>query len=111
MAKAKAIAAPDAEVRLKKRKENGSHFKPGGKGGPGRPKGLPNKATAEIKELARQYVPEAMIELARLAKEAESEPARVAAIKELFDRAYGKATQHIDANVNLSHEAALEQLE
>lgn len=61
----------------------------------GRPKGQPNKATADIKALARQYVPEAVVELARLAREADSEQARVSAIKEILDRAYGKATQHI----------------
>lgn len=61
----------------------------------GRVKGTPNKATAEIKDLARKYAPDAISELARLAKEAESEAARVAAIKELLDRAYGKAAQAV----------------
>lgn len=59
----------------------------------GRPPGARNKATAEIKELARKAAPEAMKELQRLATKAESEPARVAAIKEIFDRGYGKAAQ------------------
>lgn len=59
----------------------------------GRQPGTPNKATAEIRDLARKYTPEALIELARLSTGAESEQARVAAIKELFDRAYGKSTQ------------------
>lgn len=63
--------------------------------GAGRKPGVPNKATADLKALARQYVPAAIVELARLAEEAESEAARVAAIKELFDRAYGKATTMI----------------
>jgi hypothetical protein len=36
-------------------------------------------------------------ELVRLAKEAKSETARIAAIKELLDRAYGKATQFVAA--------------
>jgi len=72
-----------------------------GKGSPkgvkqgGRKPGTPNKATSEIKTLARTYSAEAMAELGRLATEAESEQARVAAIKELFDRGYGKATQLI----------------
>ena len=48
---------------------------------------------AEIRDLARKYTPEALIELARLTTQAESEQARVSAIKELFDRAYGKSTQ------------------
>jgi len=59
----------------------------------GRAKGVRNKATGEIKELARVYVPAALKELARLSIEAESEQARVSAIKEILDRAYGKAAQ------------------
>lgn len=59
----------------------------------GRAKGVLNKATADVKALAQQYGPDAMRELHRLALNAESEPARVSAIKEIFDRAYGKATQ------------------
>jgi hypothetical protein len=59
----------------------------------GRKVGTPNKSTVEIKELAQQYAPEAIAELARLMKEAESEAARVTAIKEILDRAYGKSPQ------------------
>lgn len=61
----------------------------------GRPKGSLNKATASIKALAQKHTPAAMKELARLATDAQSEAARVAAIKELFDRAYGKASQPV----------------
>ena len=68
--------------------------------GAGRPKGSLNKATADIKALAMQHAPEVMQELARLATQAESEAARVAAIKELLDRGFGKAKQSIDADVN-----------
>jgi len=53
----------------------------------------------EVKELARQYGPEAIAELARLAIKAESEAARVAAIKELLDRGYGRAVQPIEGSV------------
>lgn len=59
----------------------------------GRKKGVQNKITAEIKEIAQQYAPQALAELARLMVEAESEAARVAAIKEILDRAYGKSPQ------------------
>ena len=76
----------------------------------GRTKGTPNKATREVKDLAQRYAPDALKELARLAREAESESARVSAIKELLDRAYGKAPQAITANVTMTHEDALEQL-
>ncbi len=57
----------------------------------GRQKGTPNKATADIRALAMVHAAKAMTELARLAVEAESEAARVAAIKELFDRGFGKS--------------------
>ena len=59
----------------------------------GRKAGTPNKATAELKTIARQYTDAAVKELARLALEAASEQARVSAIKELLDRGYGRATQ------------------
>jgi hypothetical protein len=61
----------------------------------GRKAGVPNKATREIKALAQSYGPAAIRELARLAKAADSETARVSAIKELLDRAYGKAPQAV----------------
>ena len=75
-------------------KSSGRGSRPGERRG-GRRAGTPNKATAEIKALAQKHAPAAMKELARLATKAESEAARVAAIKELFDRGYGKATQRI----------------
>lgn len=61
--------------------------------GAGRPKGSKNKATKELKDLCRQYTDEAVKELARLARKAESEQARVSAIRELLDRGHGKPTQ------------------
>lgn len=59
----------------------------------GRPKGSRNKSTADVKALARKYTEKAMAELGRLATEAQSEQARVAAIRELLDRGYGKSAQ------------------
>jgi hypothetical protein len=78
-----------------------------------RPKaGVPNKVTAEIKALAQQYAPASMKELARLALKAESEQARVAAIKEILDRAYGKSPQSVtaDLNVNMPLAAAMDEI-
>ena len=71
--------------------------------GAGRKLGVPNKVTAEVMELAGKYGPKAVDALAVLAglkadgkaKPAESDAARVAALKEILDRAYGKATQTI----------------
>jgi hypothetical protein len=60
-----------------------------------------NKATADIRELAQNYAPEALVELARLAKGAASEAARVGAIKEILDRAYGKSPQAVTLESSL----------
>ena len=70
----------------------------GARPGAGRKPGVPNKATADIKALAQKYTGKAMKELARLAVEAESEQARVSAIKELLDRGYGKSTQPLSGD-------------
>jgi hypothetical protein len=43
-----------------------------------------------VQELARQYAPTIIVELARLALRAKNETARIAAIRELLDRGYGK---------------------
>jgi hypothetical protein len=67
--------------------------KGGKRPGAGRPAGARNKATAEVKALALPYAKEAVGHLATLMKSAESEAARVAAIKEILDRAFGKAPQ------------------
>lgn len=74
----------------------------GARPGAGRRKGTPNKATADIRALAQVHAEDAMVELARLATEAESEAARVAAIKELFDRGFGKAKQSLDIDARVT---------
>lgn len=70
----------------------------------GRVAGTPNKSTAAIKELGGQYGPAALAELARLATNADSEQARVAACKELLNRAYGKAPQYIEQKTEIVEE-------
>jgi hypothetical protein len=62
----------------------------------GRKKGVLNKSTQDIKELASEYGPAVITELARLAIEAVNEQTRVAACKEILDRIYGKASQVIE---------------
>lgn len=59
----------------------------------GRQKGTPNKATADIKALAREFTPAAMQRLVKIIEESDSDAAVVSAIKEVFDRGYGKAKQ------------------
>lgn len=81
-----------AASTAKKAKSSGRGSKPGERRG-GRQKGTPNKATAALRDICRQYTENAVHELARLAMEAESEASRVAAIKEILDRGYGKAPQ------------------
>lgn len=73
----------------------------GARPGAGRKAGAPNKVTAEAKEIARKYGPgaiEALAEIAGLVEDktaADSDAAKIAALKELLDRAYGKAPQSI----------------
>lgn len=84
-----------------------SGFKHGGcRPGAGRPAGSVNKTTAEIRELASGWGPQAIQKAASLAGlvldeagrpigEAESEAVRLAAIQLLLDRAYGKSPMAI----------------
>jgi hypothetical protein len=64
----------------------------------GRQKGVLNKATASLKELARVYAPECVETLIGLVRASDSDAARVSAIKELLDRGYGKASLVINGD-------------
>lgn len=70
--------------------------KGGARPGAGRKKGSPNKVTAEVRSIAQQYGEKAVTMLAEMMMNGESEAARIAAAKEILDRAYGKATQLIE---------------
>lgn len=64
--------------------------------GAGRPKGGTNKVTQDVRELAQQYGPSALATLAEImGDDAAPQAARVAASRELLDRAYGKSAQSI----------------
>ena len=67
------------------------------KGQSGNPGGRP-KVLAEVQELARQHAPSAIAELARLALKAKNETARIAAIRELLDRGYGRSRQAVEVS-------------
>jgi len=61
----------------------------------GRTAGTPNKATAEVKATAQKYTAESIQVLATIMKTGESEQARIAAARELLDRAHGKPAQSV----------------
>lgn len=61
----------------------------------GRTKGTPNKATQDIKALARSFTPKAMETLVALLGRDDSPAAQLGAARELLDRGYGKASQPI----------------
>ena len=67
------------------------------KGRSGNPGGRP-RVVGTLRDLARAHAPEAIEELARLALKAKSETARIAAIRELLDRGYGKPPQFLAAD-------------
>jgi len=67
----------------------------------GRPKGSPNKVSRDVREAAQQYTAAALKTLADICARGESEQARVAAANALLDRGHGKATQVVDATLNL----------
>src|ERR1700745_923007 len=67
------------------------------KGQSGNPGGRP-KVLAEVQELARQHAPSALTELARLALKAKSETTRIASIRELLDRGYGRPRQAVEVS-------------
>ncbi|MGB9153118.1 MAG: hypothetical protein WCD70_08540 [Alphaproteobacteria bacterium] len=68
----------------------------------GRVAGTPNKATAQIKTLAGAYSAEAVDILISVARNADSDAAKVAACRELLDRGHGKAKQTIDLDANIN---------
>ena len=76
-------------AKVAKNSNRGS--KPGERRG-GRKAGTPNKATVELKELARQYTVEALEALLSVVR-GQDGAAKVAAAREILDRGYGKASQ------------------
>lgn len=65
------------------------------KGKSGNPGGRP-KVIADVRELSRQSTKEMVARLVRIALKSKSETASIAAIKELFDRGYGRPIQAIE---------------
>lgn len=69
-------------------------FQPGQSGNPG---GRP-KASARVRDAAREHTEAALAVLVQIAKAGESEAARVAAANAILDRGYGKPTQPVDGD-------------
>ncbi len=66
-------------------------FRPGA----GRPKGVPNRITQPLKELAAQYSPDAIQAIRRLMGQSTNDAVRLAAARELLDRALGRPAQSV----------------
>lgn len=87
-----------ATAKVAKRRSNPNRgSKPGERRG-GREKGVPNKATRTLKEMAREYTAEALAVLVEVATGGESEAAKVAAANSLLDRGYGKPSQVLNGD-------------
>ena len=71
------------------------------RGGPGRPKGLPNRATVEIKDWARSILEDQVVRsrTLSLAREGRLAPG---VLVELLHYAYGKPKETTDVNVQVS---------
>ena len=63
--------------------------------GAGRPKGVPNRITRPLKEIAAQLGPDAIQEVQRLMHESTNDVVRLAAARELLDRGLGRPAQSV----------------
>lgn len=66
------------------------------KPGSGRKKGSVNRTTQQMRELAQQHGPDALQVLVGIMSFGASETARIAAAREVLDRAYGKVAQPVE---------------
>ena len=73
-------------------------FAPGQRKIGGRTKGVPNRVTCEVKAAARKAAIPAMKEIIKLALYAENPFVRLAACREVLDRAIGKPAREVVAD-------------
>ncbi len=66
----------------------------------GRKKGTPNRITADIKAALRMHGDELVKALLKLTK-SDDERVRLGAIQTAMDRGFGKAVQHIEAEISV----------
>ncbi len=83
---------------------------PGHKKMGGRKKGTPNKVTADIKALLRVHGEMFVDELVKLCTHKDAN-VRHKALKLAFDRGYGQAVQHIEAEINVYEDLSFEERE
>ena len=63
--------------------------------GAGRPKGVPNRITRPLRELAAQHGPDAIQEVRPLMDKSTNDVVRLAAARELLDRGVGRPAQSV----------------
>ena len=83
---------------------------PGHKKMGGRKKGTPNKVTADIKALLRVHGEMFVEELVKLCTHKDAN-VRHKALKLAFDRGYGQAVQHIEAEINVYEDLSFDERE
>lgn len=95
------------------KRRTSTSFKLGWKGGPGRPKSTPERRIAakverlvieDIREAAKEHTGQALATIVELLEDGSQRGAaiRLAAARELFDRAYGKPAQAIETKTEFS---------
>lgn len=67
----------------------------------GRPLGSKNRSTAEMRAQARLFTDEGLRILATIARKSRKDANRIHAVKELMDRAHGKAAQPIEGEIGV----------
>ncbi len=76
----------------------------------GRKKGTPNKTTADIKAAFREHGQEFVRAVLKLTK-SKDENVRLKALQICLDRGYGKAVQHIEAEISVYDNLSLAEKE
>lgn len=72
--------------------------------GAGRPKGVPNRSTSELKAAAQRYTDDALKTLAEIMTDDDQPgPARVSAANAILDRGYGKPMQPVTHDLDLNN--------